>query len=243
MADRAPGIVVLATLLVLIGLGSTLLPAHARAEEREDDARILIVHSRGHKWNPDRAYRDQVGIRDHYRYYDAALAAGTVYMAGPFVNDAGVLTIVQGLTADGARAWALEDPLVASGVLSVKVLGWTTPITADDPIQPGADPPDIRPTMWYAPGPRWDPELGFRAQPGVARHLAFLGDLRQRDRVVLAGPVRDDPAVVALAIFASGYDAAQLEPLVHDDPAVTSGTLTVTAREWLVVWKAPTGAP
>jgi uncharacterized protein YciI len=228
---------------VVVALGIALAACVHAVAATSSDERIVVLHGRGHKWNPEHSLRDQEGVRDHYRYVEIAVSAGDVHFGGWFVDDlGGMLILGDRATVDTARAWAYEDPAVQAGLLSVKVTAWSVPIRAEDPIVAGALLPDVRAILRYEPGPNFDLERTYREQREIGSHLAFLGELRERGRIALGGPLLDDTEQDGIYMGMPGLDGEALLVALQRDPAVGAGLLVPSTRDWVVLWK-PTDAP
>jgi len=227
----------------LAAIGLTLAPAVLGASGPNVDQRIVVLHERGHKWNPEHSLRDQDGVRDHYDYVETAVAEGRVYLGGWFVDDLGGMIILGAdETLDSAREWAFGDPSVLGGLFSVKVAAWSLPIRADDPIVAGASLPDLRAVIRYEPGPGFDTDHAYREQREIGPHLAFLGELRERGRLALGGPLLDAGSHTGLYLGMPGLDGEALLVALQRDPAVAGDLLQVGYRDWVVLWK-PTPTP
>lgn len=222
----------------LVVLGLAFSPEPSRAAEANADQRIVVLHERGHKWNPEHSLRDQDGVRDHYDYVESALAEGRVFLGGWFVDDLGGMIILGAdETLDSAREWAFGDPSVLAGLFSIKVAAWSLPIRADDPLVADAPLPDVRAVLRYEPGPEFDLDHTYREQREIGAHLAFLGELRERGRLALGGPLLDVTSHTGLYLGMPGLDGEALLVALQRDPAVKSGLLQVGNRDWVVLWK------
>jgi uncharacterized protein YciI len=87
----------------------------------------------------------------------------------------------------------------------------------------------------HSPGRTWLHGVGFREQPGVDVHMAFMRTLHDRGLLVLGGPFLDeaDGAHVGMAIIrAKSREAAAT--LASEDASVSAGLLQVRVRPWLV---------
>jgi uncharacterized protein len=64
------------------------------------------------------------------------------------------------------------------------------------------------------------------------QHLAFLDEMVDSGRMVVAGPVEDeaDPSLRGICIYACGLDEARR--WAESDPAVRAGRLRVEATTW-----------
>jgi uncharacterized protein YciI len=82
------------------------------------------------------------------------------------------------------------------------------------------------------PGPSWVPGLPSREQPLWDEHAAFMDDLFEKGRIVMAGPYADHSRVL---IIADARDAVDASGLLLSDPWTTAGILvTSDVVEWKV---------
>jgi uncharacterized protein YciI len=67
-----------------------------------------------------------------------------------------------------------------------------------------------------------------------AGHLAFLGAMRERGALAVAGPFRDQPdeTLRGLCLYRTGLE--ETRKLVADDPSVRRGRMTADVLTWLV---------
>ncbi|HLF68066.1 MAG TPA: hypothetical protein VI503_01875 [Gaiellaceae bacterium] len=85
-------------------------------------------------------------------------------------------------------------------------------------------------------GPEWQEELSIGEQPGIAEHLAFMGDLVRRGVLEAAGPFaalgeRLEGDVVGLLVFAEA-DFEGAARVLADEPAGLAGLLRWEVRRW-----------
>jgi uncharacterized protein YciI len=87
----------------------------------------------------------------------------------------------------------------------------------------------------HAPGPGWEAGTGFREQPGIEDHFAFMSSLHERGVLVIGGPLMDDvgdrPVGMAVVRVANEEEA---DTLAGQDQAVAKGLLTYRVRPWRV---------
>lgn len=85
-------------------------------------------------------------------------------------------------------------------------------------------------------GPAWKADVAMGDQPGVADHLAFMGDLVQRGILESAGPFAGfaEPLVgdvVGLVVFAQD-DPAEAERVLAGDPATLADLVIWRVHRW-----------
>jgi uncharacterized protein YciI len=93
---------------------------------RAPDIRVIVLHAPGPAWQAGKPPFEQPGVGDHVGHYRAWLASGRLAMGGPFLDAAGggMMICAAGVPEDEARSFALADPAVASGLLTVHVRRW-----------------------------------------------------------------------------------------------------------------------
>ncbi len=97
---------------------------------------------------------------------------------------------------------------------------------------------DVRPVIFHAPGPDWDHEKEFRAQPGIDRHVAHYGAWREAGKLAWGGPFLA-PDAGGMMVPVAGLESAEVAAYAAADPAVKSGLLAFAIRPWLVVFNGP----
>jgi len=82
----------------------------------------------------------------------------------------------------------------------------------------------------YKAGPRQDqpPAEADRIQ---MEHLRYLFQLRSEGKVVINGPIIDDPELRGMAIF-NTTDKQEVKRLADGDPAVKAGRLVYEIYDW-----------
>jgi len=96
-----------------------------------------------------------------------------------------------------------------------------------------AAPPATYTVLFHTPGPAWKPGVGFRDQPGIGDHVAYLGTLQAKGLVVMGGPFLDNSGGMQILSTASEAEALTLG---EADPAVKAGLLRVAVRPWLAAF-------
>lgn len=85
---------------------------------------FVLIHSRGPRWRPGVSFRDEPEMQRHIGYIREQLDAGRLVLSGPFLDDAGGMTVLRAESLDAAEAIARADSTVADGLLSVTVRPW-----------------------------------------------------------------------------------------------------------------------
>lgn len=102
-------------LLFLVGSALPSFPQERKKKKRTQHYAILF--SPGPGWAKGSAIYEQPKIKEHADYYRKLAKEGKVLLQGPFLDDSGVLVVVETETRIEAMAIATGDPLVGSKVL------------------------------------------------------------------------------------------------------------------------------
>lgn len=95
-------------------------------------------------------------------------------------------------------------------------------------------PPKRYFVLAHTPGPRWDPTKGFRQQPGIEQHVAYMQDFLDRGTLILGGPYLDNSGGMMIFDLDTEEEARRV---AEGDPTVKSGLLAVTVKPWLAVFR------
>jgi uncharacterized protein YciI len=91
--------------------------------------------------------------------------------------------------------------------------------------------------LFHRAGPRWQPGIDFRSQPGVEDHFHFMRRLHDAGVLVVGGPFLDATVdgIDAVGMVVVSFDSpATAQQWANDDEAVKAGLLNVTVRPWLI---------
>jgi len=77
--------------------------------------RVVVLWRAGPTWTSG-SVREQPGWDQHAEFIDALIANGTFVMGGPFADNSGSMSLLEGVTADEARRITAPDPFVENGV-------------------------------------------------------------------------------------------------------------------------------
>ena len=83
----------------------------------------------------------------------------------------------------------------------------------------------------YAAGPKAIAGQSISEQPA---HRAWIKQVHDSQRLVLAGPFADDPGGMAIVAAASQADAVAL---LSTDPAIVNGTFTASVRALKIIYR------
>jgi uncharacterized protein YciI len=101
-----------------------LLFASAAYAEDAPKTYYVLLHSPGPHWNKAKSFREQPGIQAHIAYMGGFDKAGKLVIGGPFLDNTGGLMVLEAASLDEAKAEAMADPTVKSGLLKVTVHPW-----------------------------------------------------------------------------------------------------------------------
>jgi len=227
--------VTVAVAMALTSAPTNVLADASGAKGQRPDGLIVVHHSRGPRWDTEVGFRDQPGIRDHIRYYEALDADGQILLGGPFLDDTGGMMILGSWDSpEAVREIAMGDPAVEAGVLGDRVLPIPYPMLAEDPVQIEASKPDIRVVAWLSPGASWTADTPRSEQADMDAHAGFCRQQIDTGRWAVVAPDGNDGELV---VFMPGFMLDSASELLATDPAIASGVLTTATTEWLIVFK------
>jgi len=76
---------------------------------------VVVVWRAGPTWTSG-GVREQSRWDEHAEFIDALIEDGTFVMGGPFADNSGSLSLLEGVTVDEAREIIARDPFVENGV-------------------------------------------------------------------------------------------------------------------------------
>lgn len=89
----------------------------------------------------------------------------------------------------------------------------------------------IRCVVFHTPGPKWQPGVGFREQPGVMDHVMHYRQLLEQGKLEMGGPFPvGDRGGMMMAV--PGVSQEDMETFAAADPAVQSGLLRYEVVPW-----------
>ena len=77
--------------------------------------RVVVVWRAGPTWTSG-GVREQPGWDTHAEFIDALIENGTFVMGGPFADNSGSMSLLEGIDADEARRILEDDPFMKNGV-------------------------------------------------------------------------------------------------------------------------------
>lgn len=174
----------------------------------------------------------------HLKHLESLAANGKLVVAGPFVDTgrfAGI-AVVTASSAEEAKSFEDEDPLVESGLFSVEVLKWWAAKNIMKAPQLPINPSEM--TTYYfgliSRGPKWTPERTPETEKLQADHMANINRLAKEGKLVIAGPFENAGNYAGVFIFKVA-SLEEAKALSETDPAVKAGRLTVEVHPWMVL--------
>ena len=116
------------------------------------------------------------------------------------------------------------DPFVESGLLKVQVYNWWTKKGALHEVREDAKIKQCVFVIYNRPDdrPEFDDDFSEKTQ---AAHLAYIGEMQEKHRLLIAGPFEDAGAMSGILIF-DRTDLDEVKKIVGADPWVVAGGLT-----------------
>jgi uncharacterized protein YciI len=86
--------------------------------------RVVVRWRAGPAWTSG-GPEDQIGWDEHAAFIDDLIERGIFVMGGPYGDNSGSHTLLEGVSAEEARELVLQDPFVANGVFELEdVRAW-----------------------------------------------------------------------------------------------------------------------
>jgi uncharacterized protein YciI len=151
---------------------------------------------------------------------------------GPFLDDGPLrgIAVLDVASAEEAKRLFAEDPHVKAGRLAVDVKPWMGPKGWFHP----PDKPETPEQLVFGflkSGPNRS-QSKEEAQALQKAHLAYMDDLHEQGRLIMAGPFLDDTEWRGVVVYrVASVDEAR--DLASGDPMVKAGRLAIDARPWM----------
>lgn len=236
----------LGTVMILLVAATTfdILGAHVsirhqpQTQENKEAAHKLIefhmaLLKRGPKWTGMYTAETE-GLESAQRaYVSSLLESGKAVVAGRLDDDGEIrgVYVLRAKSADEARVWAEDSPVVKAGQLTAEMHPWWSEDVMKKPTSP------IKMTTAYLGllkrGDKWTPEKTPATAELQKAHLANIMRLAETKKLVVAGPFGDDGELRGIFVFkVASIDEAKA--LAETDPAVKAGRLAIDLHPWLV---------
>lgn len=210
----------------------------AKAQDKKEPQFKLVefqmaLLKRGPNWTRNNNSRTKE-LEAAQRSYAASLVeSGKAVIAGRFDDDGDIrgVYILRTKSADEAKAWAENSPVVKSGHLIAEMHPWWS----EEVMKKTTTPEKF--TRAYLGflyrGDKWTPEKTSATEELQRAHLANIMRLAEMKKLVVAGPFGDDTPLRGIFVFrVASIDEAR--ELAATDPAVQAGRLKIDMHPWLV---------
>ncbi len=193
----------------------------------------MALMKRGPNWSPPTANGAPPFHLKHVEYVQSLLDSGRAVIAGPIKDDpelAGVY-IFRAKSAEEAKSWAMADPSVAAGHVTVEMHPWWS----EDVMKKTSTPTKLM-TAYLAflvRGEKWTPERTPETEAIQKAHLENINRLAEMKKLVVAGPFGDNGRLRGIFVFRVG-SAEEARELAETDPAVKAGRLALIIHPWMV---------
>ncbi|MCH7904090.1 MAG: hypothetical protein IH944_05925 [Armatimonadetes bacterium] len=184
------------------------------------------------------AYSDEqheLMLSEHVGNLERIWKEGKSVVGGPFTGDGarrGIVVMKGDAFKDtaGVRREFADDPLVKSRLLKVQVFKWWTKKGALHEVKADAKRKQYVFVIYNRPDdrPEFDDDFTEKTQ---AAHLAYIGEMQEKHKLLIAGPFEDAGAMRGILIF-DRTDLDEVKKIVGADPWVVAGGL---AAEYLTL--------
>jgi uncharacterized protein YciI len=210
----------------------------ARAQDKKEPQFKLVqfqmaLLKRGPKWTGDSNARTKKLETEQRAYANSLIESGKAVIAGRFDDDGDIrgVYVLRTKSAEEARAWTEDSPVVKSGHLIAEMHPWWS----EDVMKKTSTPEKITRAYFgfLYRGDNWTPEKTAATEELQRAHLANMMRLAEMKKLVLAGPFGDNTALRGICVFrVASIDEAR--ELAATDPAVQAGRLKIDMHPWLV---------
>jgi uncharacterized protein YciI len=234
---RSPQIMKTLFTITAIALLLFALPVSRAQEKQEPQFKLvqfqMALLRRGPKWTGESNAQTKQLETDQRAYALSLLESGKAVIAGRFDDDGDIrgVYILRTTSADEAKAWAENSPVVKSGHLTAEMHPWWS-----EDVMKKTDTPEKTTRAYFgflSRGDKWTPEKTAATEELQKAHLANIYRLAELKKLVVAGPFGDDTPLRGIFVFrvASIEEAREL---AATDPAVQAGRLKVEIHPWVI---------
>jgi uncharacterized protein YciI len=226
-------------LLAITGLALLVfaLPVAKAQDKKEPQFKLvqfeMALLKRGPKWTGDSNAQTKELETEQHAYANSLIESGKAVIAGRFEDDGEIrgVYILRTTSADEAKAWAEDSPVVKSGHIIAELHPWW----AEDVMKKTTRPEKMMRAYFgfLSRGDKWTPEKTPATEELQRAHLANIMRLAEMKKLVVAGPFGDNTALRGIFVFRVA-SIGEARELAATDPAVQAGRLKIDMHPWLV---------
>ena len=228
----AVAMLALLTTTFVTALAFAQTPKAAEPEHKLIQFHMALL-KRGPKWTGDSTPATPAMESAQKDYATQLMQSGKAVILGRLTDDGEIrgVYVLRAKTAEEARAWAEESPVVKSGHLIAEMHPWWS----EDVMKTASQP--VTMTIAYlgflTRGPKWTPEKTPATEALQTAHLANINKLAEMKKLVVAGPFGDNGTLRGIFVFKVG-SLEEAKQLAETDPSVQAGRLAISMHPWLV---------
>jgi uncharacterized protein YciI len=213
------------------------LPVSRAQEKKEPQFKLVqfqvALLRRGPKWTGESNAQTKQLETDQRAYALSLLESGKAVIAGRFDDDGDIrgVYILRTTSADEAKAWAENSPVVKSGHLTAEMHPWWS-----EDVMTKTSTPEKTTRAYFgflSRGDKWTPEKTPATAELQKAHLANIVRLAESKKLVVAGPFGDDTPLRGIFVFRV-TSIEEARELAATDPAVQAGRLKVEIHPWVI---------
>lgn len=225
------------SLILSLFLALNLFTAAVPWQKTEPQFKLVQFHmailKKGPKWSATHTKETEQMHQAHMARAAALLESGKAIVAGPLTDDGEIrgIYVFRAPSAEEAKAWANDDPAVASGHLVAEMHPWWS----EDVFKKANMPLKLTTTYlaFLVRGDKWTPEKTPATEELQKAHMANIIRLAEMKKLVVAGPFGDDGPLRGIFVFRV-ETLAEARALTETDPAVKAGRLALDLHPWQV---------
>lgn len=224
-------------LLTIAAIGFFIMPLAKAQDKKEPQFKLvqfqMALLKRGPGWTGESNAQTKQLENEQRAYANSLIESGKAVIAGRFDDDGDIrgVYILRAASAEEARTWADNSPVVKSGHIVAEMHPWW----AEDVMKKTTTPGKMTRAYFgfLSRGDKWTPEKTAATEELQRAHLANIMRLAELKKLVVAGPFGDDTPLRGIFVFrVASIDEAR--ELAATDPAVRAGRLKIDMHPWVV---------